>query len=230
MNRLFLDIETLPAEQADMEKLRKFFDKKLVRGGGTQSGNPEFDQEKFDEFISRTNLDGAYGRILCIGYAINDQPAQNFYVENDERETLRQFWSLIDSISKPVNAYGGTDYGILFVGHNVMDFDLRFIYQRSIVLDVKPTADLNFARYRSYPIFDTMKEWAKWSNANVGLEFLAVALGIPSPKDGIDGSQVAKFFEDGKVNDILEYCKRDVETTRAVYQRMVFEKPKNSLF
>jgi predicted PolB exonuclease-like 3'-5' exonuclease len=59
---------------------------------------------------------------------------------------------------------------------------------------------------------------------------LAVALGIPSPKDGIDGSQVAEFFLNGKVNDILEYCKRDVLTTRSVYQRMTFEKPENRLF
>jgi len=112
-----------------------------------------------------------------------------------------------------------------------MDFDLRFIYQRSIMLNVKPAYELNFARYRSYPIFDTMKEWSKWSNSGVGLEYLALAMGIPSPKDGgIDGSQVADFYKAGKLDDIVEYCKRDVETTRAVYRKMVFEKPANKLF
>lgn len=203
-----------------MKTLREIFDRK----------HPEFEQEKFDEFVAKTNFDGAFGRILCIGYAVDDEPAQNFYNENDEKKTLQEFWNLIDAISSVPRNPQYPDYGVLFVGHNVMDFDLRFIYQRSIVLGVKPTMDISFARYRNYPIFDTMKEWVKWSNNSVGLEFLALALGIPSPKDGIDGSQVAKFFADGKVADILEYCKRDVETTRAVYRKMVFEKPVARLF
>jgi hypothetical protein len=218
MRKIFLDIETLPAGKESEEALKVIFEKKGKEG------------ETFEEFVGRTNFDGAYGRILCIGYAVDDNPAENFYNENNEKETLRQFWELIKSISTPPRSMQYPDYGVLFVGHNVMDFDLRFIYQRSIVLGVRPTIDLNFARYRSYPIYDTMKEWSKWSNGAVGLEYLALALGIPSPKDGIDGSQVAKFYEDGKVKDILKYCKRDVETTRAVYQKMVFETPKSTLF
>jgi predicted PolB exonuclease-like 3'-5' exonuclease len=68
-----------------------------------------------------------------------------------------------------------------------------------------------------------MKEWVKWSNSSVGLEYLALALGIPSPKDGIDGSQVAEFHKKGKDKEICEYCQRDVQTTRDVYRKMIFE-------
>ncbi|HBI50671.1 MAG TPA: hypothetical protein DDY21_02345 [Candidatus Moranbacteria bacterium] len=220
MRKLFLDIETLPAEESKMETLRLLFDKK----------NPEFDQEKFDEFVQKTNFDGAFGRILCIGYAVDYDAPQNFYNENNEKETLQQFWHLVDALSSTPRNMQYPDYDLQFIGHNVMDFDLRFIYQRSIVLGVKPAYELNFARYRGYPIYDTMKEWVKWSNSSIGLEYLALALDIPSPKDGIDGSQVAQFFADGKVNDILEYCKRDVQTTRDVYRKMTFEKPASRLF
>jgi predicted PolB exonuclease-like 3'-5' exonuclease len=41
---------------------------------------------------------------------------------------------------------------------------------------------------------------------------------------------VAEFFANGKVSDILEYCKRDVQTTRDVYRKMTFDKPANKLF
>ena len=220
MRKLFLDIETLPAEESKMETLRLLFDKK----------NSEFDKEKFDEFIAKTNFDGAFGRILCIGYAVDDDEPQNFYNENNEKETLQQFWHLVDALSSTPRNMQYPDYDLQFIGHNVMDFDLRFIYQRSIVLGVKPAYELNFARYRGYPIYDTMKEWVKWSNSSIGLEYLALALDIPSPKDGIDGSQVAQFFADGRVSDILEYCKRDVQTTRDVYRKMTFEKPASRLF
>lgn len=220
MHKLFLDIETLPAADDKLETLRMLFDKK----------NPEFDQEKFDEFLQKTNFDGAFGRILCIGYAVDDEEPKNFYNENNEKKTLQEFWDLVNALSiAPRNAQY-PDYGLLFVGHNVMDFDLRFIYQRSIALGVKPAYEISFARYRNYPIFDTMKEWVRWSNNGVGLEYLALALGIPSPKDGIDGSQVAEFYKKGKVNDILEYCKRDVSTTRDMYRKMTFEQKSATLF
>ena len=92
------------------------------------------------------------------------------------------------------------------------------------MLGVTPTIpNLSFARYRSSPIYDTMKEWAKWDTMNkVGLEHIALALGIPTPKEGIDGSQVFDFYKAGRIDEICEYCKRDVETTRAIYKRMTF--------
>jgi predicted PolB exonuclease-like 3'-5' exonuclease len=126
-----------------------------------------------------------------------------------------------------------------------MDFDLRFLLQRSIILGVKPSWNrfqefgkkpwemgkyLSFARYSNLPIFDTMQEWSNWGSQKVGLEHVALALGIPTPKEGIDGSEVWNFYKDGKINDICEYCKRDVETTRAVYNRMTFAESAPDLF
>ena len=49
------------------------------------------------------------------------------------------------------------------VGHNIYDFDLKFILKRSVVHGVRPTVDLSFARYRNQPIFDTMYGWEWWS-------------------------------------------------------------------
>jgi predicted PolB exonuclease-like 3'-5' exonuclease len=199
--KLFLDIETLPAPEEYRQTLKRMYDKKNKK------------DDDFQEYFLKTSFDGAYGRILCIGYAVDDDEVKVLYNENDEKKTLEQFWNL-------------AQYADLFIGHNVMDFDLRFIFQRSIINNVRPPQNLlnlSFVRYRNNPIFDTMKEWVKWSNNSVSLEHLALALGVPSPKDDIDGSQVWDFYQIGKVNDILEYCKKDVETARAVYKKMIFE-------
>lgn len=197
--RLFLDIETLPASEEDYKTLQMLHSKK-------KKGDDDF-----EEYLAKTSFDGAFGRILCIGYAVDDDETDVLYNEGNEKETLRQFWELAKNSDQ-------------FIGHNVMEFDLRFIYQRSIVNKVVPSVDLNFARYRNFPIFDTMKEWVRWGMGTVGLEHLALALGIPTPKDGgIEGSQVWDFYKAGKVQEILDYCKRDVDTTRAVFKRMVFE-------
>ncbi|MBI3341728.1 ribonuclease H-like domain-containing protein, partial [Candidatus Curtissbacteria bacterium] len=111
-----------------------------------------------------------------------------------------------------------------FIGFNNMDFDLRFIYQRCVINGVPPTQNLSFARYRNDPIYDIMWEWRKWAREpSVSLDTLAKALGIPSSKGGeIEGKDVWKAYQDGRLPEICEYCKKDVEVTRAIYRKMVY--------
>lgn len=219
MRRLYLDIETLPAHETKHEILRFLHAKRKMKKKKSEN---EEEVNDFEQYLLGTSFDGAYGRILCISYAIDDQPVACICNDPDEKKTLEQFWEIVKGISTPARNLQWPDYGVQFIGHNVMDFDLRFIYQRSIINNVKPAYELPFARYKSYPIFDTMKEWVKWSMGSVGLEYIALALGIPTPKDGIDGSQVYQFYKDGKVREICEYCKRDVDCTREVYKRMTY--------
>jgi predicted PolB exonuclease-like 3'-5' exonuclease len=108
------------------------------------------------------------------------------------------------------------------VGHNILDFDLRFIYQRSIIKQIKPSREIPFARFRNAPIFDTMQEWSKWGREHISLDLLSRALGIPSPKEGLDGSKVYPYYCAGRLPEICDYCKRDVETVRQVYRRLTF--------
>lgn len=216
MRRLFLDIETLPAGPEDYAKLQILHAKR-------EKKKEKDKQIDFEQYLLGTSFDGAFGRILCIAYAVDDGPTEVLSAEkNGEKVMLREFWEIVSAISKKPYNTQYPDYGVMFIGHNVMDFDLRFIFQRSIIHGVKPPFDISFARYRSYPIYDTMKEWVKWANAMVGLEALCLALGVPTPKDGIDGSEVWNYYQKGKVQDILEYCKRDVEATRGVYRKMNF--------
>lgn len=229
MKKLFLDIETLPAGEEKREILELLYAKKQAKrsrkkyieeeaewaGNGNRYGNGSSNGSGtggFDAFVRGTSFDGGFGRILCIGYAVDDRQTDVLCNPDDEKKMLEEFWNLAEECD-------------LYIGHNIIEFDLRFIYQRSVVLGVRPTPkrELSFARYRSDPIFDTMKEWSKWGMKNIGLEEVSLALGIPSPKDGIDGGQVFDFYKAGKVQEICEYCKRDVETTREVYKRMVFE-------
>ena len=202
--KLFLDIETLPAPGDKMELLKTFWEDSRKKNGGKIIPG----LNDFDTFFRNTSFQGEFGRILCIGYAIDDKPTE--CISGDEKEMLRKFWGL----AKDAN---------LFIGHNVMDFDLKFIYKRSVILNVRPSRELSFARYRSNPIFDTMHEWEKWSGKGTGLHRLSLAMGMASPKEeGIDGSQVYDYFLAGKTEEIIEYCKRDVEATRKVYNRITF--------
>lgn len=193
---LFLDIETIPASQKDHAYLEQEFRKK-----------PR--EIKFEDYVKETSLDGNFGRILCIGYALDH--ADPAVLEGSEADLLKRFWTLAAQAH-------------LFIGHNIFDFDLRFILKRSIINQVKPSRELSFARYRNTPIFDTMHEWERWARYGTSLKTLGHVLGIPVTKGPFDGSQVSDLFAQGRAKEIYDYCKRDVELTRAVYHRMTFQK------
>lgn len=215
MLNLFFDIETIPADESLRKVIIELEQKKQRRAQEAGEGNgARYPRRKSPEGIYRmTSLSGDFGRIFCIGYALGDDPVN--VIAGDEKEILKKWWDVADQATR-------------FVGHNIMEFDLPFIYKRSIVHKIKPASrhlNLSFAKYRSDPIFDTMKEWDKWAlRSSISLDKLAKVLGLPTSKDGgIDGSQVYDAYLKGRRKDICEYCKRDVELTRKVYRRMNFE-------
>ena len=205
---LFFDIETIPAPEELKDIAVKAALKKMAKKNIIQ----EADEQDLEKLYRETSISGDFGRIFCIGYALNNNPVE--IIKGEESDILKKWWEVANNAS-------------CFIGHNIMDFDLRFIFKRSIVYRIKPAArhlNLSFARYRNFPIYDTMREWEKWNSSYVSLDTLAKILGLESSKDGgIDGSQVYDFFLQGKFDEIYQYCKRDVELTRKVYKRMVFE-------
>jgi hypothetical protein len=108
------------------------------------------------------------------------------------------------------------------VGHNLIGFDLPFIFQRCLVhcISAKPLVDLG--EYRVRGVFDTMHRWWLGAKRNVSLDDVAWALGIESSKTATaEGSKVFELYEAGKLAEIREYNLNDVRVTRKVYERMV---------
>ena len=57
------------------------------------------------------------------------------------------------------------------------------------------------------------------------LNLLANVLGVPSPKDDMDGSQVSKvYYEEKNIGRIKEYCMKDVITLARIYIKYTGQK------
>jgi DNA polymerase elongation subunit (family B) len=108
------------------------------------------------------------------------------------------------------------------VGHNVIGFDLPFIFQRCLVHGIEARPFVNLAEYNVRGVFDTMHRWWLGAKRHVSLDDVAWALGIESSKTAeVEGSKVFDLYQAGKLDQIREYNLNDVRVTRKVYERMV---------
>ncbi|MBL8206926.1 MAG: ribonuclease H-like domain-containing protein [Blastocatellia bacterium] len=221
--RIYLDIETLPpAEETKAVILQGLRQQKLTM---QETVNDDDLAMKADEEYRNCALHGERGRILTIGLLIEendtilqqgclgrDRETRQYHL--DEARTLRAFWKLVADFNPSRD---------LFIGHNILDFDLPFIYKRSIIHQIKPTIHLPFRRFQCQPIFDTMWEWSCWRH-RISLRDLAQALAVPSPKAaGVTGDNVYDLYQQGRHEEIAQYCMRDVVCVREVFHRLRYE-------
>lgn len=217
MTYITLDLETLPTDRADVIEMLAASIKapgQYKKPESIAQWMAENQTRELDELHRKTALDGAFGRVCCIGVAIDDEEPGAFVGE--EKKMLTDFADYLDSL-------GGDKYTTLFIGHNVAAFDLRFLLQRYIVNGIKVPFLLRHAAnakpWESEKVFDTMCQWAGVGN-RISLDKLCMALNIATSKGGITGATVYDEWLKGNIEGIADYCKRDVDATREVFRRM----------
>lgn len=231
MTQIVIDVETIGTSDESVIA--------DIAAGITHPGNitkPEsiaaWNLDKKPDFIKeavlKTSFDAAVGQIVCIGMAINDEvPVAQCTA--DERFLLDAAFKNIQ-LAATLHYKSGTlrDTPIVFVGHNLTGFDLRYIWQRSVVLGIQPPACLLKAM-KAKPwdavVADTMLMWDSDRQSKIKLDRLCKALVVPTPKGDMDGSKVWAAFKAGELDKIATYCAADVEATRACYRRMIFAQP-----
>lgn len=232
MINLYLDIETIPTQRTDVQD--KIFDTvKPPKTIKKQESIDKWYEEKRDdvamEKILKTGLDGAFGETMVIGFAIEDQYPQVIFrdsLQADEKEMLSTWF---DTLTKSLCELSNHDNPtVRVIGHNVLNFDLRFLFNRCVVLGVKPPQwfmrCVQASPY-SEEVYDTMTQWAGFRNT-VSLSKLVDALGLQAKgeeiDEEIDGSQVWFFVEKGDIEAVANYCIGDVIRVQQAYQKMNF--------
>ncbi|MBM3988982.1 MAG: 3'-5' exonuclease [Planctomycetes bacterium] len=128
----------------------------------------------------------------------------------DERALLTRFWEIV-----------GRERSVL-VTFNGRNYDGPMLMTRSAQLGVRPSRQLVGYRYDLSDHCD-IAEVLNFQGAvreNYKLDYWCRRFDIESPKGGIDGSQVSRCYRDGRIEDIGEYCLRDVRATAALYRKL----------
>lgn len=159
-----------------------------------------------------------FGKIICIsaGMFRNDKFYVKSYSGKDEKELLTEFASLL-------NEHFNVSGKHFLVGHNIKEFDIPYICRRMLVQQVELPEIIDIAGKKPWEVIhlDTMQYW-KFGDfkSYTSLKLLAEIFGIPTPKDDIDGSDVARvFWQDDDLERIVVYCQKDVVTTARLLQR-----------
>ena len=225
MLELFIDLETIPDQKPGA------IDEYLldIKPPG-QYKKPESIEKWMEnnaeaaavENWKRSALHGIAGQICSISWAFGDEGVDGCI--GTEGGVIRGFFN---AISDQIKLGEGRYPTIRWIGHNVIDFDLRFLFQRAVINNIKPPCRLPMnARHGSDHVYDTMKAWEGWKGY-VSQDDLIHALGIeleaPDALMDVDGSMVWDLYQAGQFDTILNYNKLDVEKCRAIYRRLKWQ-------
>ena len=215
-NILFLDIETVPEHQnygiLD-EETRYLWEHK------TQYQRK--DEVSAEDFYERAGIWAEFGKIITIsvGYFVNKGDIRNFRVTSfwgDEKKILNDFSNLLNT------HFNGAQH--VLCGHNAKEFDIPFIARRMIINGIALPNKLNLFGKKPWevPHLDTLELWKFGDYKHyTSLKLMCKVLGIPSPKDDIDGSQVGNvFYVEDNIDRIITYCEKDVIAVAQIFLRL----------
>jgi DNA polymerase elongation subunit (family B) len=213
---LFLDIETVP-ENAKFSELDD--EKKDLWEQKTQYQRK--DEFTAEEFYDRAGIWAEFGKIVCIsvGYFVFKNDVRNFRVTSffgDELKILKDFKSLLETYFNKPNH--------VLCAHNGKEFDFPYIARRMIINRIEIPSKLDLFGKKPWEIahLDTMDLWKFGDYKHyTSLKLMTNILGIPSPKDDIDGSMVRDvFYKNNDIDKIVTYCEKDTIAVAQVLLRL----------
>lgn len=223
-NVLFLDIETIPVASSyeNLDPLvQSLWDKK--------SKHFRLPDQTAAEVFERAGIYSEFGRIICISVGLikEKEPIsirlKSFY-GNDEKQLLLDFSEMLHKLTR-------SNKEALLCAHNGKEFDFPYIARRMIINRIIIPEILDNAGKKPWEIklLDTMDLW-KFGDykSYTSLELLTSVLGIPTPKDDIDGSMVADiYYNENDIERIVRYCEKDVLAIAQVMLRFMNFPPIN---
>ncbi len=223
---LFLDIETIPQSSSYFqlpEDTRVLWDLKaayLIRNN---------ELETSETIYGRAGIYAEFGRIICISCGVltgsgNQKRIviKSFYGD-DEKMLLGEFCDMLNKWTPDGSRY--------LCAHNGKEFDFPYLCRRMIIneMAIPPALQLSGKKPWEVHHLDTLELWKFGDYKNyTSLKLLAHVLGIPTPKDDIDGSMVGEVYWSSKdeeekianIKRIVTYCQKDVLTVAQVFLRM----------
>ena len=199
MPDLFLDIETAPLLSKE-----EYFQTKEKIDSGKLNRNSE-NRDLFWRF-DRGGLTPFEGKVILITFKINDGHIFRFKEwETGEKEMLKKFYDLIVDLQR-----GAGNDRLKIIGHNILRFDLFFIYNRMKYHRIEEEKWLHQWIINKPEVIDFLQTHLPLNDFKTkGLkhDVLAHAYGFPI-KSTLGSGEIPHYFQEN-YNKIIEYSERE---------------------
>ena len=162
-----------------------------------------------EAYLDNAGIISAYGRIVCIsfGYIDNDgQKRISSFYGDDEKDIVESFNNLLSKIEK--KAFN-------LSGFRINHFDIPWVLHKCHKYGIKP-ANIIYV-YDKKPwdmrITDMSDDWRQKFAWAFSFDEMCYELGVDSPKQEMNGSEVHKCFWNGELDKIKRYCESDVSAS-----------------
>lgn len=223
MSTIFLTLQTIPDQRHSA--LRHAYEKMSVpENYRNPSAIDKYKRNHLADQHARTAFDGISGQLCsvawCIGGGTIESLTRGLDCDvDDEKALLRAFF---DAVHKLMLSESGAHSRLEWVGHNILDFGLRFMHQRALILGTQPLFQIPLtARHNRGKVFDTMREWSG-AHGHVRQADIQKALGIVV--DGAShvdrGLEVRQLWSEHRYHDIAAQNQAACHLIQLIYRRL----------
>lgn len=206
MSLLFFDLETIPGEEKPSRD-----EVKVPANYKKEEAIKKYIDENLDNEYRKQALKSHKGRIFCLGYKYEDEDKPTV-LHGTEKDIITNFQDVV------TRDYGH-EYAVNFVGHNIKEFDIPWIYHRACKYNCdKLKRIFSMVKRPNYgEIFiDTIDKWAYSSRNMVSMDDICKFFGIEGKGD-MDGSKVWDEVLAGNHQKVYDYCGDDVLNVEKIY-------------
>ena len=191
-----------------------------IKGFAAANGLVEKSELEIREAIGEKFPKHIYHRIVCIGALIAHQEPDHHWAvdklttrhlgEMTEKELIAAFCNKI------------ADLGPRLITFNGNSFDLPVLRYRAMVHGVSApglSARPYFHRYTddAIDLCDALSSFSSQGKAT--FHEISVIMGLPGKPKGFDGGEVERYYNEGKIKEIADYCETDVVGTYRLWLR-----------
>jgi hypothetical protein len=164
--------------------------------------------------IGMWNLEKDRGLCLLEGKHAEQQewkrvPSSDVF-RGSEKELLERFWEIVERKRPRLVSFNGRYY------------DGPILMLRSAQLGLAPSLNLCGNRFNlttHLDLTEVLSFHGSWRE-QYKLDYWCRRFDIESPKGSIDGSQIARAYREGRIEEIGEYCLRDTRATAQVFRKL----------
>jgi 3'-5' exonuclease len=190
-----------------------------LQGFAAANGHDGKTEDEIREALGDKFPKHIYHSIICIGALIAHQDDDRWVVDalgaphvgdRSERELIAAFVDRIAELNPQLVTFNGSSFDLPVLRYRAMVHRLP-----AIGLSARPY----FHRYTddAVDLCDVLSSFAPGAKAT--LNELCRVMGLPGKPEGINGSEVDKYFREGRIREIAAYCESDVVNTYRLWLR-----------